>query len=119
MPIGTGFATLTIANSPVPFNYVGTGATLPLAIGFVPSAVTFFGGTAGNWSWVRGQGFGEAYSMVSGTQIIATAGVLDILNGSGDASANVATTSQVIGLLIGTNSTVNTSAAVYRGLCYR
>ena len=28
MPIGTGFATITVANSPVGYNYVGSGATL-------------------------------------------------------------------------------------------
>src|SRR3990167_2058694 len=103
MPNGTGFATITVANSPVAFTYRGSGATLPLAIGFVPSAVMFWAGTL-SWSWVRGLGFGEAYSMASPTEAISTAGVLDVLDGSGQASTNVATTSQVIGILIGTNS---------------
>ena len=121
MPNGTGFATVTIANSPVAFTYAGSGATLPLAMGFVPSACTFWGGTY-TWTWVRGMGFGTAYVM-SGTAITdqgATACVLDILDGSGQASTNVATTSQVIGILLGTNTVVNNGGVVsYRGLCYR
>jgi hypothetical protein len=120
MPNGTGFATLTIANSPVPFNYVGSGATLPLAIGFVPTHVSFKATTI-SWEWTRGLGFGVAFNTVSPTeQLITTGGVLDILDGSGDATANVGTTSTVIGLLIGTNTIINNgSGQTYYGLCYR
>ena len=119
MPNGTGFATVTVANSPVGFTYVGSGATLALAIGFIPTAVQFWAGTL-SWAWVEGLGFGEAYSMASPTEAISTAGVLDKLNGSGVASTNVGTTSQVIGLLIGTNTQVNNGGgSIYRGLCYR
>ena len=120
MPNGTGFATVTVANSPVGFTYVGSGATLALAIGFIPTAVRFRAGTLG-WEWYRGLGFGEAYNTSSPTEaLIATGGVLDVLDGSGNATANVATTSQVIGLLIGTNTHINNGGAiVYRGLAFR
>ena len=108
MPIGTGFATVTIANSPVHFNYIGTGATLPLAIGFVPTSFEARAVTVG-WTWTRGMGFGVAFNLASPSEaLISTGGVLDILDGSGNATANVGTTSQVIGLLIGTNTHVNT-----------
>ena len=120
MPNGTGFATVTIANSPIGFSYVSTGATLPLAIGFVPTAVKFWSGSTVSWAWVRGMGFGEAFSASSPTAAIATAGVLDVLDGSGAASTNVGTTSQVIGILLGTDTQVNSGALLaYRGLCYR
>ena len=119
MPIGTGFATITFANSPTPFTYVPTGATLPLAIGFIPTAVQFWSVSA-SWSWARGMAFGDAKTAtVNNTIGPVTGGVLDVLDGSGLASANVATTSSVIGLLIGTNTQVNSGGSSYFGLCYR
>ncbi len=118
MPNGTGFATVTIANSPVHFTYVGSAAALALAIGFVPTSVEFRSATLG-WTWTRGMGFGVAFNTNSPTeQLITTGGVLDILTGSGQASTNVATTSSVIGLLIGTNTNINSPATWY-GKCYR
>jgi hypothetical protein len=114
-----GVATPTIASSPVPFSYPGTGAAVALGIGFIPSAVQFYGGTL-SWAWVRGMAFGAAYAL-SGTAAVTvvTGGVLDVLDGSGVASANTATTSQVIGLLIGSSSSVNNGGVTYFGLCYR
>ncbi len=121
MAVQLGVASPTTAvNSVVPFNYQGTAATLPLAIGFIPSAVMFWGGTL-SWSWVRGMGFGDA-KVVSGTAANATAQtacVLDVLDGSGNASPNVATTSKTIGILIGSSSIVNNGGQVYFGLCFR
>lgn len=118
MPNGTGFATITFANNPVPFTYIGTGATLPLAIGFVPTSVQFRAVTIG-WTWTRGMGFGVAHNICSPTEaLIPTGGVLDILDGSGVASTNVGTTSKVIGLLLGTSTHVNTPIQ-YFGLAYR
>ena len=118
MPYGT--ATPTIAmNAVVPFSYPGTGATVALGIGFIPSAVVFYGTTL-SWMWVRGMAFGDARTFTPSWSVGAqTGGVLDILDGSGTASANTATTSSVIGLLIGTNTSVNSPAATYFGLCYR
>jgi hypothetical protein len=121
MPNGTGFATPTIVNSPVPFSYIGTGATLPLAIGFVPNAVRFWAGSL-SWEWCDGMAFGQAKTatLTYSIENPVTGGVLDKLTGSGRATTNVATTSSVIGLLIGTNTTVNNGAGLqYFGLCYR
>lgn len=112
-----GVATPTIANNPVAHSYLGNGAQFALNMPFVPSAVQYWGPTAA-WGWVRGLGFGEAINFSTPTQVIATGGVLDILDGSGLATTNVGTTTAVIGLLIGTNSTVNASIT-YRGLIYR
>ena len=115
-----GVATPTIAmNAVVPFSYPGTGATVALGIGFVPSAVQFWALTT-SWSWVRGLAFGDARIFTPSYSLgPITGGVLDILIGSGVASANVATTSPVIGLLIGTNTSVNSPGQTYFGLCYR
>ena len=114
-----GVATLTIANSPVPFRYAGTGATVALGIGFIPTSV-FFWGTSSTWAWSQGQSFGDAKTAtVNWTIGPVTGGVLDTLNGSGVASTNVATTSSVIGLLIGTNTSVNSPGDTYFGVCYR
>lgn len=93
---------------------------MALGIGFIPSAVTFWSLSL-QWSWVRGMAFGDARIATSAWGVGATTGgVLDILDGSGVASANTATTSSVIGLLIGTNTTVNAAGGpTYFGLCYR
>lgn len=118
MPYGT--ATPTIGNNPVPFTYAGTGATVALGIGFIPTVIQMRAATLG-WTWIRGLGFGVAYNTTSPSEsLISTGGVLDILDGSGAASTNVATTSQVIGLLIGTNTIINNGGApVYYGLAFR
>lgn len=119
MPIGQGFATVTFATSPMAFTYVPTGAALPLAIGFVPTAVYFWSVSA-SWSWCQGMAFGDAHTAtVNNTIGPVTGGVLDALTGSGRPSTNVATTSTVIGLLIGTNTQVNSGGSSYFGLCYR
>jgi len=121
--MGFGIATPTIANSSiVPLSYVSTGATFALAIGFIPSKVEFYA-TTNSWVWIRGMAFGDAVT-ATGSYVSQsdprTGCVLDVLDGSGVASTNVATTSQTIGLLIGTNSIVNNGAALtYRGVCYR
>ena len=118
MPIGQGFSTVTVANSPLPFTYQATSAALPLAIGFIPTAV-YFWGVSSTWSWCRGMAFGDAHTAsVNFTIGPVTGGVLDILDGSGRASPNVATTSPVIGLLIGSNTQVNAGGTFF-GLCYR
>ena len=118
MPYGT--ATPTIAmNAVVPFSYPGTGATVALGIGFIPTAVMFLAATQ-QWFWVRGMAFGDANTATTSWSLGPnTGGVLDVLDGSGAASANTATTSSVIGLLIGTNTSVNSPAATYFGPCYR
>ena len=120
MPIGVATPTIGL-NAVVPFSYQGSGGVMALNFGFIPSACVFYTGTA-SWSWVRGMAFGQA-SIASGSFGSATtpvAAVLDILDGSGAASANTATTSQVIGLLIGTNTVVNNAGlGDYRGLVYR
>lgn len=116
-----GVATPTIAVSPVPFSYIGTGATLALGIGFIPTSVRFVALT-NSWEWTRGMPFGDAMMATTTIGLTSpnTGGVLDVLDGSGIASANTATTSQVCGLLIGTSTIVNNGAALmYRGLCYR
>ena len=112
----SGVATPTIANNPVAHSYVSNGVQFALNMPFVPSAVHYWGGSE-SWAWARGLPFGQAYGT---TTLIATAAVLDFLDGSGLASANVATTTTVIGLLIGTSTTVNPGSALqYRGLIYR
>ena len=117
MPYGT--ATPTFASTAMGFTYAGTGATVALGIGFIPTAVQFWSLSL-SWSWVRGLAFGDARVATSAWSIGATTGgVLDVLDGSGAASANTATTSQVIGLLIGTSTVVNNVGATYFGLCYR
>ena len=117
-----GVATPTIGlNAVVPFSYQGTAAVQALNFGFIPSGCQFWAGTI-SWAWVRGMSFGQAW-VSSGTAVAAggdTAAVLDILDGSGVATANTATTSQVIGLLIGTNTIVNNAGVGdYRGVAYR
>ena len=117
MPYGT--YTPTVANSPLPFTYPGTGATVALGIGFIPTSVQFFGATL-SWLWVRGMAFGDAHTFTPSWSLgPVTGGVLDVLDGSGRASTNVGTTSSVIGLLIGTNTAVNSPGSTYFGLCYR
>ena len=122
MAVQLGVASPTTAvNSFVPFNYTGTAATLPLAIGFIPSAVMFWGSTY-SWTWVRGMAFGDAKTatITFGNSNPNTACVLDVLDGSGNASTNVATTSKTIGILLGTNTVVNNGGSVvYFGLCFR
>ena len=120
MPYGTATPTIGL-NAVMPFSYVGTGAVVALGIGFVPSAVQFWGASY-SWSWVTGMAFGDAKiaTITNGNSTPNTGGVLDGLFGSGVASANTATTSTVIGLLIGTNTVVNNGGGpTYFGLCYR
>ena len=114
--------TPTVAlNAVQPFAYVGTGATLQLNIGFIPSAVMVWG-TTYTWSWVKGMAFGDAKTgtITFGNSSPNTGGVLDVLDGSGVATANTATTTVAIGLLIGTNTIVNNGGAPqYFGLAFR
>jgi len=120
MPYGTATPTIGL-NAVQGFSYAGTGAAVALGIGFIPTAVQFWGGSL-TWSWVRGMAFGDAKVGTSSFGITSpqTGGVLDVLDGSGLASTNTATTSSVIGLLIGTNTIVNNGGGtVYFGLCYR
>ena len=119
MPYGTATPTIGL-NAVMPFTYVGTGGVMALGIGFVPSAVQFWSASY-SWAWVTGMAFGDAKTAtVTVNNGPNTACVLDGLFGSGLASANTATTSTVIGLLIGTNTVVNNGGApVYFGLCYR
>ena len=117
----SGVATVTISNNPVAHSYVSNGVQFALNMPFVPSMVQYWGGTS-SWVWARGLGFGDAIlsSPTSVNGITNTGCVLDILDGSGVASTNVATTTAAIGLLIGTNTTVNPGSALqYRGLIYR
>ena len=116
-----GVATPTIANNPVAFSYVSNGVQFALNMPFVPTMVQFYGGT-NSWAWVRGFGFGDATitTPTSANGRSNTACVLDILDGSGIASTNVATTTAVIGLLIGTNTFVNPGSGLnYYGQIYR
>ena len=117
-----GFSTPTFSNNPVAVTYVGNGVQFALNLPFAPTACRFWGATL-SWEWCRGMSFGDA-KVATGTYSIGTqpetGGVLDVLDGSGIASTNVGTTTQVIGLLIGTNTTVNNGGGVqYRGLIYR
>ena len=116
----SGVATTTFANNPIAFSYVSNGVQFALNMPFVPSACSFWASTL-SWTWQRGLGFGVALNMCSPTEaLIATGGVLDVLDGSGVASTNVGTTTATIGLLIGTNTIINNGAGVaYRGLIYR
>ena len=117
----SGVSTTTFANNPVAHSYLSNGSQFALNMPFVPSLCTYWGGSF-TWTWARGMGFGTAY-VLSGTSILdggTTGCVLDILDGSGVASTNIGTTTATIGLLIGTNSIVNSGAALqYRGLIYR
>ena len=118
MPYGVATPTIGM-NAGVAFQYVGTGATVALGIGFIPSRVTFESASY-TWTWTDGMSFGDAKTAtVSWTIGPTTGGVLDKLTGSGRASTNVATTSSVIGLLIGTSTVINNPAATYFGYCFR
>lgn len=109
-------STPTIADSPVAFSYVSSSSSFCLDLPFVPSAVQVWSST-NTWTWFRGLGFGQA---IGSTTFISTAGVLDFVDGSGVASANIGTTTKVIGLVLGTSSIVNNGAALqYYGLAHR
>lgn len=122
MPVEFGVVTSTVANAAfVNFSYLSSGLQMPLDFGFVPTSCEFVGGTS-SWSWHRGMAFGEAHIATSTAAITtAVAAVLDILDGSGVATTNMATTTvEGIGILIGTNTTVNPGSSLsYRGRAYK
>ena len=110
-----GVATITAAvDSHVLFSYPAGGGALCLNIGFIPSYITMNNGTS-TWAWARGVGFGNV--LVS-SPTASTGGVLDVLDGSGIATANIATTTKAIGLVVGT-STAITNGGTYLGLAFR
>lgn len=109
--------TLTIGfSAAVPCSYQG-GQGPVLHFGFIPSAVQFSHATQ-SWHWYRGFGFGVVQTYASSPTLVATGGVLDVIDGSAVSTTNIGTTTKAIGLVLG-SSTVVSAGGTYRGIAFR
>lgn len=121
--LSSGTPTLGIS-SQVAVSYLSTGAARCIDIGFIPSFAQFWSGSL-SWVWGPTLTFGQAIAgQIAGASnswtAVTTAGVLDTVDGSGNASPNIATTTKAIGLVIGSNSVVNSAAGItYFGFALR
>lgn len=121
MATGLAFVSPTIGvGALVPFSYLSTGAAQCVDLGFIPQYITATGGT-NTWVWNPNMTqFGTAFLWTVATATIATGCVLDTIDGSGVATTNIATTTKAVGIVLGTNSFVNSGAALrYTGFAIR
>lgn len=115
---GLGIASPTIGqNAYAMYTYVSTGAGLCLDIGFIPQYCRFVS-ASNTWEWHSNMSFGQATT--DGATLVSTGGVLDTINGSGQATTNIATTTRAVGLVVGTNIVVNNGGLLtYTGFALR